>query len=172
MKLTNTIRDAFIRAAMDDVPASVDHKEAIRELVVSDALAQCPPAVRALWKDSKTRDYLRVLTPYIAGISIAVPSGVAYSSDFTLTSAGQAKVDALKAEMDASNKARKALAEKLRAVAYSVTTRKALAAALPEFEKYLPPDDAAAIRTLPVVANVVAEFVKAGWPKDKKPATV
>ena len=84
----------------------------------------------------------------------------------------RAEVDALKAEMDASNKARKALAEKLRAVAYSVTTRKALAAALPEFEKYLPPDDAAAIRTLPVVANVVADFVKAGWPKGKKPATV
>lgn len=60
------------------------------------------------------------------------------------------------------------LERKLKAVAYSMTTRKALADALPEFAKYLPPDEPTATRMLPVVANVAAEFMKAGWPKGKK----
>jgi hypothetical protein len=38
---------------------------------------------------------------------------------------------------------------------------------LPEFEKYLPEDEAQAVRALPVVTNVVADFVKAGWPTKK-----
>ena len=44
-------------------------------------------------------------------------------------------------------------------------TRAALAAALPEFEKYLPADEPKALRSLPSMANVASEFVKAGWPK-------
>ena len=54
--------------------------------------------------------------------------------------------------------------------ALGASTRKGLADALPEFEKYLPADEPAAVRSLPVVANVVADFVKAGWPKGKQPA--
>lgn len=42
---------------------------------------------------------------------------------------------------------------------------KALRAAMPEFAKYLPEADKAPDRSLPVVANVVSEFTKAGWPK-------
>ena len=38
---------------------------------------------------------------------------------------------------------------------------------LPEFEKYLPADEQKALRSVPVVANLVADFTKAGWPKDK-----
>ena len=53
------------------------------------------------------------------------------------------------------------------AAAMSCTTRKALANLLPEFEQYLPEDTPAAIRSLPAIANIVADFSKAGWPKDK-----
>ncbi len=169
MKLTNTIRDAFVRAAMDDVPAPVDHKEAIRSLAMADALAALPPKILAAWKDVGTREYIKTCTAWLADVSVCVPTSVSYSRDHAFSEDAKAKAAVLKAEMKTSNDARKALETKLRAVAYSVTTRKALAAALPEFEKYLPPDDAAAIRTLPVVANVVADFVKAGWPKGKKP---
>ena len=62
----------------------------------------------------------------------------------------------------------RSLREKLHGCAYAVTTRKALVDLLPEFEKYLPADDASVCRTLPVVQNVVSDFVKAGWPKDGK----
>ena len=65
---------------------------------------------------------------------------------------------------------RASLKSQLKSAAHSVTTRKALAALLPEFEKYLPADEAAACKTLPVVQNIVADFAKAGWPKGKKAA--
>lgn len=48
------------------------------------------------------------------------------------------------------------------------TTRKQAAEVLPEFEKYLPEDEPKALRTLPALANVAADFVKAGWPKNAK----
>jgi hypothetical protein len=88
-----------------------------------------------------------------------------------LTPEAQAEVDALAEKASADKAARAVLSQRLRAVAYSVSTRKALAEALPEFAKYLPADEAEAMRTVPVIANVVADFVRAGWPKDKrKPA--
>jgi len=60
---------------------------------------------------------------------------------------------------------RVALRDKLKRAAASFTTRKQLAEAMPEFEKYLPADEAAAIRSLPAVTNVVGDFQRAGWPK-------
>ena len=49
--------------------------------------------------------------------------------------------------------------------------REALAAMLPEFEKYLPSETPALDRTVPAVANVVTDFMRAGWPKGQaKPA--
>jgi hypothetical protein len=101
LKLTNYMRDAFVRAVMDDVPRWLETLEAL----------------------VKKKDH----------------------------------DEELRADLHA----------KIKAVAYSVSTRKALADALPEFEKYLPADDAKAIRTLPVVANVVTDFMKAGWPKEQ-----
>ncbi len=169
MRLTNTLRDAFVRAAMDDVPAAVDYTEAIRKAAVDDAVSQLPASVQAIWHNSKSQ-YLKTTTLHHGGTSIVVPASSNYNIDFKLTLAGQAVVDKLVTDQRESKKARGALSEKLRAVAYSVTTRKALVDALPEFEKYLPADEAKAIRTLPVVANVVADFMKAGWPKDKVPA--
>lgn len=64
------------------------------------------------------------------------------------------------------------LESNLRATACSVTTREALVKLLPEFEKYLPAADAPQDRTVPALANLVADFVAAGWPKGKEPAAV
>ena len=47
MKLTNIIRDAFVRSVMNDVP-TVDYSEQIREVVTKEAVAQLPEKVRAL----------------------------------------------------------------------------------------------------------------------------
>lgn len=35
----------------------------------------------------------------------------------------------------------------------------------------VPADEPKALRSLPALANVAADFVKAGWPKGRKPAT-
>ncbi|MBQ1765570.1 MAG: hypothetical protein IIZ92_22085, partial [Aquincola sp.] len=75
MKLTNTIRDAFIRAAMNDVP-STDFAEQIRAAVMADAVDQLPPKVRAIYKDKSLSQYVR--TDWVASRlpqAVSVPCG-------------------------------------------------------------------------------------------------
>lgn len=165
MKLTNTIRDAFVRAAMADVP-TVDYQEKTIKVVMEDAVSQLPPKVRAIYKDKELSSFVRHKDRYFGNAYAQVPCG---GNDFKLTNDAAKKFSDLKEQSEAQEKRNRELTQKLHAVAYSVTTRKALVDALPEFEKYLPADDAAACRTLPAIANVVSEFVKAGWPKDQKP---
>lgn len=76
-----------------------------------------------------------------------------------------AQVQQLRAEREAQRSQPKDLSNKLRAAAKAHSSVKALRAAMPEFAKYLPEADKAPDRSLPVVANVVSEFTKAGWPK-------
>ena len=170
MKLTNTIRDAFIRSAMNDVP-SIDYIEQVRSLVLADSIAQLPPKVRALAKDKELCHFVETSNFYAGTLGIhSVHTG--RGDTFKPSSEVNAKIDALRTENDAQSKSLRDLNAKLKSVAYSVTTRKALADMLPEFEKYLPADEQAAIKTLPAVANIVSDFTKAGWPKGKKESAV
>jgi len=175
MKLTNYMRDAFLKRVMEDVP-STEYDEEIRKALVDAALALLPDKVRPLWKNLDLRGYLHTTTINAGGVSATVPiedipeyARRIDKREQITSAAGVVKLGELKRAQEAS---RGALRKKLYAVAYSVTTRKALADALPEFEKYLPADEPAALRSLPVVANVVADFVKAGWPKGSKATTV
>lgn len=164
MKLTNYIRDAFIRAVMDDVP-KIDYDELLRNAATKKAVELLPEKVRAVYDEFRDHRYL-------ATYSVSTVCGVGYvhvpgeESEERLDIIAAA-IAPLVAQHMAQQEQRNELEKKIRACAYSVTTRKALAELLPEFEKYLPPDNATAIRTLPVVANVVSDFVKAGWPKEK-----
>ena len=169
MRLTNNIRDAFIKAAMDDVP-SVDHKEEIRSIAFKDIVDQLPINVQKVYKDSKTRDFIKTAYCTYGGVSVTVPSVSGYSSDSPkLTEEAKKKVGDLKAANQANQTLRGELSSKLRNAAYGCTTRKQLAELLPEFESYLPSDEAKATKmNLPAVANVLSDFVKAGWPKNQK----
>lgn len=165
MKLTNAIRDAFVRAAMDDVP-KVDFDEQARKLAQDDIAAQMPPKVRTIFADKALRPFLRTEFYEFPGVlQNAILYGV---PGLKLSVAIKEAMDKLSDSKKAQDQQREVLRQQLRAVAYSVSTRKALAEALPEFEKYLPADEAAALRTVPVIANVVSDFVKAGWPAGKK----
>ena len=168
MKLTNTIREAFIRAAMDDVPA-VDYTEQIRKVAYDDLVAQLPAAVRKVWDDNKLRCYINTTTGRYGGVSITYPADGDYWREAKpLTKEAAAMVSDLKAKSDAQDKTRSDLRDKVRSAACACTTRKALVNLLPEFEKYLPSDEAKAQKmNLPAVANIVADFVNAGWPKGK-----
>jgi hypothetical protein len=78
------------------------------------------------------------------------------------------KMDDAKRVRDDEEKALQGLRSKLKGAAYACTTTKQLRELLPEFDKYLPEEVAASARSLPVVANIVAEFTKAGWPSKGK----
>lgn len=168
MKLTNNIRDAFVRAVMQDVP-KIDFDEQARKLVLDDSAAQLPPKIKALVRSAETAPFVRT-TDYWTNMSdLGIYKAYAASGDKYAptpdTLLELKRLNDLKREQEAT---RSALRARLKSVALGATTRKALADALPEFEKYLPADEAKAVRSLPIVANVVADFVKAGWPKGAK----
>ncbi len=168
MRLTNIIRDAYVRAAMQDVP-QIDydaqaHKIA-RAFIISK-LSEFIPNREALnqlahsgWLEKRTVD-----VPYGIGSCYCIAPSYDYVKRHPEV---WAQLEELGRKANAQRKQRGELEQKLHAVAYSVTTRKALAAALPEFEKYLPADEPAAARNLPVVTNLIADFSKAGWPKSR-----
>jgi hypothetical protein len=77
-----------------------------------------------------------------------------------------AELKAIDDAWTAQNTLRNELQNKLEGAVIAYTTRKQLAAALPEFEKYLPPEEAKG-SNLPALANVVTDFIAAGWPAGK-----
>lgn len=165
MRLTETIRDSFVRAAMNDVPCT-NYDEQMNKLLIADAVKQLPPAVRKLWDNETTRLYINTSWCSRYGATADVP--VAHGTRFEPTPEVAAELERLYALNKAQNETHSELHRKLYAAAKSVSTRKALVALLPEFEKYLPADEQAACKTLPAIANVVADFTKAGWPKGTK----
>lgn len=166
MRLTNTIRDAFVRAAMADVPKKNFEKD-IHDLIKEDAKKLLPPKILELVEDQKMREFIKGHSHYIRGYTIN--NVWVYGSTYERSPRVNTKVEALLCEAEGQVESMNKLEHNLRAAAYSVTTRKALVDMLPEFEKYLPETEAKANRSLPVVANIVADFTKAGWPaKGKK----
>lgn len=167
MKLTNTIRDAFICSVMNDVP-SVDYREQIRSAAVKAAVADMPPRIAAIWKDKDLARWVKtskVSFEEVGGVCLPTSADDYSDEKRAFTNRIKAQIVDLCAKAAEQRKNRRELEHKIRGAAYAYTTRKALANAMPEFAKYLPEDEAAANRSLPVVANVVADFVKAGWPK-------
>jgi hypothetical protein len=161
MKLTQTMRDAFVRAALADVP-KVDYDSQIRAEALRIAVAKMPPAVQAFYKkhpDWVTRYTYAFVVPGCALVSVLLPM-----QDGAKLDPGERKrVDELLRLNQMQIDTRKALMQKLHSVASGASTRKQLLDALPEFAKYLPADAASASRTVPALANVVADFVQAGW---------
>lgn len=160
MKLTENLREAFVRAAMADVP-TIDYREQLQKVVTAAAVNLLPPAVAAAYKQFP--EYIETRHVYAGSMYFYVPAvqSPVFPDDV------KQEIKRLDALNDAQNEMLSALRTKLDAAANSVTTRKALADLLPEFEKYLPADKRAATLNLPAVANIMADFARAGWPKGK-----
>jgi len=158
MRLTKLIRESFVRAAMQDVP-HIEYDEQIRKVIFDNVVAQMPPEMlKAYQKHPKLFNtdgrYIDNQIGYVYLPCSIAPAPEAIRCALELVEKRRVQKNA-----------RQSLKEKLQAAADSVTTRKALIALLPEFEKYLPADEPAACKTLPAVANLLADFTKAGWPK-------
>lgn len=162
MKLTNTIRSAYINSVMNDVPET-DFKEQATKIIMSAAIASLPPAVAKIYSDPKTRHFVKTTWNSFGFLTLTYPSGgdrPVLSSEDTRILAELAKANT--AQYTALN----VLRDKVKAAVYSCTTRKALVELLPEFEKYLPSEQEAASKNLPAIANLMVDLVKAGWPKN------
>ena len=166
MRLTNTMREAFVRAAMQDVPAE-DFTEKARTLVNKKAVAFQKKAGLAD-ADAERLNYSSVTFGAYGNRHNFGVRGL--SSDEVKMIEADQDIKDLVAKHKAQKEAHDALRTKLTGAINACTTRKQAAEALPEFEKYLPADEPKALRSLPALANVAADFVKAGWPKGQKAA--
>lgn len=172
MRLTKHIREAFVRAAMNDVP-TVDYGAQAQALAEKTLIELMPASVKKLLKDKDAELWINKEWVYMPR-HFSSFSGYCPIGESSIISQRRpevwAKIGDLHAKHEQQREKLAQLRRKLEGCAESVTTRKALAELLPEFEKYLPADERAAIKTLPAVANVVADFAAAGWPKSTKPA--
>lgn len=168
MRLNKAHKEAFVRAVMDDLPY-IDYNEQAQKLVTEYFAATCPPDVVAFNKKHpgllKTQ---HIATPY--GLS-GVYTPLALESFYNTESAHPALWKKLVPLAEAA-KAQRAKAEelrtKVRGLIEACSTRKQAAERMPEFEKYLPAEEAAPLENLPV-SSVVAELASAGWPKGTEP---
>lgn len=163
MKLTKYLREAFVRAAMDDVPA-VDYKEQMR--IVINKKTERLQKIACVTSIDYTRLSQRYV--YIDGTSYVV-AGLTESELTQIKDSPE--VQKLIVLITEQKTKLRALRSKLEGVIKGCNTRKQALEALPEFDKYLPPEDAKATNTLPALANVLSDFAKAGWPKNQKRIT-
>lgn len=174
-RLTNDMRLSFVAAVMADVP-KVDYEQRIRDAVNKAHNAALPGAVKKMLNDPEHSDYVKIgrvtLNDRLAGL----PSGnyLSFSlpapSDEWLKKLAVSVVEPIAKDWVEQEGRLYGLRQKLRTVADSCSTTTKLAEAFPEFARYLPQTDAEGTRNLPALANVVADFVKAGWPKGKRAA--
>lgn len=164
MKLTNLMRDAFIRAVMQDVPA-VDYQEQMRSLVNNSIKAVADKHFKGVDPERLDDTFMHVPG---ADFSIRV-HGLLCSEREHIRNLPELQV--IRAKHIAQSNQREVLRDKIRGAIYACSTLKQATEALPEFEKYLPADNPKALRSLPALANVAADFVKAGWPKPAAAAT-
>jgi len=169
MRLTNLMRESFVRAVMADVPKK-NFDDEIFKLAKEAVHYSMPNEILGIVSDNKLNIFL-----HKAWYSLpdGCPSFHYFRPDEGLSLSVKApmyweKLIALGKEKLAHNRTISELESKITACAAACSTRKQLADMLPEFQKYMPPDEAKAAQQYPLVANVVAEFVKAGWPKNNQ----
>lgn len=166
MKLTKYHRSAFVRAVMDDVP-TVDYQTEVHALILEDSIKQLPEKLQKIARDKELSQYLARTHCWLREFDNLYVFAQ-YNGDFKRSPECDAKFEELNALQMAQNQARAELRNKLDGVIRSCTTDVQVRKALPEFSKYLPEAESPVDRTVPVIANLVADLMSMGWPKDKE----
>lgn len=156
MKLSKLTKEAIIRAIWNEVP-EVDHKA--RKVAIQAALVELfTPKVKALYKTQPGA----LKTVYCRPLG---SSDMSYEDrHVTVADLTEEQIDSVLEPYTEEDRARGEACNKLRDLVMGCSTRNQLVKLLPECEKYLPAE-ASTDRTLPVVANVIADMTKLGWPK-------
>lgn len=173
MRLTNFLRDAFVRAAMADVP-KVNYQEQAEKIAREFMKKEFARVFPKIDMNGEANDWLEKSSLEMPG-SLGRIYTITPSYGYLKNKPVWEELTALAKLHTEQNQKHKDLEHRLQGVAYACNTRKQLVEALPEFEAYLPAEEAKAAQNLPALANVLSDFVKAGWPKNQakmpKPAT-
>ena len=166
MKLTSYHRNAFVRAVIDDIP-KIDYSEEIRTAVQNYALSKLPVEIKAIWRNNQLRGFLKTRTGYFGGVHVEFPCWSDNSRSDGNEIENSKTVSALIAKATAQRVAIDEVQRKVSSAIHSVTTLKNAKELLPEFAKYLPLESDPPSKFAPaVIANLSAELVALGWPKE------
>jgi hypothetical protein len=162
MKIDKYVRQSIVRAIMNDVPKP---DKAKRRVDLQAAIVKAmSPDVRKVFKSNPG-----ALKPHYFGD--VVYDNVNWGSrDLVVGDVTEEKLNELVKPYIEEDEARRAAHCKLEGAIEGCTTRKALMTRLPEFEKYFPAETAPLSKSVPALANVMADLSKLGWPK--KPGTI
>lgn len=160
MRLTNSLRDAFVNGVLRDIPV-IDYNEIMRKTALQAAKDVMPVEVRAAYEKHPSwfqENWGRRLGGEY--FYLPVPNETEFSSEANQT------IKDLAARKSEQTEKIDEIRRRLRGAAYSVSTTKALREMFPEFSQYIPEDETKT-KNLPALANIVADVIKAGWPKGK-----
>ena len=164
MRLTQTLRKAFINAVMNDVP-TIDYRRDIQKYLYDECLKAMPADVRKAYKNHPNWFSPNGINIGNVGyFYLPVPDGFKFNTDVV------AHAEQIRKNWDAQTRMLNDLRKKLIGAVTACNTDKALRELLPEFEKYVPVNEKPVTQNLPAIANVVSAFAQAGWPKDQKKA--
>lgn len=157
MRLKKTDKEAFVNAVMLDVP-KIDYEEQLRKAITAKWEAMLPADLLECMR--KYPEHFQV--DYIGNtrvVGCASPLQRREISD-------SAYIQELNSKGNEQSIAHRKLRSKLWGIIQGCATLKQAQERLPGFSKYLPADfDGTGVSNLPAVAGVVADFMKAGWPK-------
>ena len=170
MRLTQSIRDSFVRAVLADIPKE-DYIGQIQKLTQDYLRKKMPKEVAALYDNKELRG------EYLNYHFISVPDGSGYHRSVCvfgpkiecaeMPKSITDKIDKLAEKNAIQQDTLKKLKADVKRLIISVNTRAALVKAAPELEKYLP-EETEKTKQLPVATGVVTALVDAGWPKGGK----
>ena len=153
MKLTNYIRDTFVRAVANDVP---EVKFPLAAKIQELALEKMDQTLRVVWENEKFRHIL-------SKTHISQAADYGHYNKYVFL--GDVKESDIIGDLIKAAEARATAISKVRQVAYACTTLKQLRQQLPELEKYMPDEAGKVTKNVPMVLNVVEDLKKAGFPK-------
>lgn len=169
MRLTSSDRDAFVAAAMDDVP-KIDYSEQAKRLILAHMKTTVPTDLLAMIEKYPDRFVAhKVCMPlHLEDFYTKLTHKYVSWGDAVADDAMRKRIGEIDELSRAQTNTHRQLEAKLRAVISECTTLKQAKERMPEFEKYLPEDrDGKVCRQMPVIANLVEDLMAAGWPKDK-----
>ena len=173
MRFTNTIRDEIVIKVFSDIETETRQQvqERLQKLVDADIKKNGPKAVKNLW-GTPDKMYLNIRSISIrdyceAGREISRELYINYLANFKPSKHTAAALVKETLDFTAKTAERQAAKTKLQSALLTVNTLKQFLDTFPELAKYAP-QEVGMDRSVPAVANVMAELTKLGWPKGKK----
>ena len=157
-KLTKQMRENFVMLAMQDVP-KIDYHTKAQDFVNKACIAALPPLVRAAYDAHP--EFVGTGRRYVSGLG-----SFCYPGSGDLSAETRVELDVMAQASGDQCTRRTELQIKLMGEAMSASTVEKLLELLPEFKNYVEPKPVDT-KNLPALANVVADFVAAGWPAGK-----